>query len=58
MAVIAGNLKMHMASDQAIEFLAELDLSGVSEGMRFCCSLLKSILLHLPLPRLEIRGFS
>ena len=31
MAVIAGNWKMHMASDQAIEFLAELDLSGVSE---------------------------
>ena len=31
MAVIAGNWKMHMASDQAIEFLAELDLSEVSE---------------------------
>ena len=32
MAVIAGNWKMHMASDQALEFLADLDLSRVSES--------------------------
>ena len=32
MAVIAGNWKMHMASDQALGFLTDLDLGGVSEN--------------------------